>query len=261
MIFLVALRKELLEQWRSYRLFIVVVVLLLFGGLMAPLSVKYTPELLKALAPNGEEIAKLIPAPTATAAVEEYVGNIGQFGVLAALLVTMGAVAQEKDKGTAALMLVKPLPRGVFLAAKFVALGITFTISVLVAAVACYYYTMLLFESLDVASWLALNGLMLLFLLVYVALTLFCSTLSRSQLVGGGLAFGLLMVLTVRRRPGRSLDDPGKAGTLILFPATNVPRPVFDLLGCIRHPGRFCHVSNYNIFLTSLLSLLQDSEL
>jgi ABC-2 type transport system permease protein len=197
MIFLVALRKELLEQWRSYRLFIVVVVLLLFGGLMAPLSVKYTPELLKALAPNGEEIAKLIPAPTATAAVEEYVGNIGQFGVLAALLVTMGAVAQEKDKGTAALMLVKPLPRGVFLAAKFVALGITFTISVLVAAVACYYYTMLLFESLDVASWLALNGLMLLFLLVYVALTLFCSTLSRSQLVGGGLAFGLLMVLTV----------------------------------------------------------------
>ena len=196
MIFWIALRKELLEQWRSYRLLIVAVALLLFGGFMAPLSAKYTPELLKALVPNGDEIVKLMPTPTAEVAVEEYVGNVSQFGVLVALLVAMGAVAGEKDKGTAALMLVKPLPRGVFLAAKFVALGLTFTLSLLIAAVACYYYTMLLFEALDLSSWLALNGLLLLFVLVYVALTLFCSTLTRSHVVGGGLAFGLLMVLS-----------------------------------------------------------------
>lgn len=196
MIFWTALRKEMLEQWRSYRLFIVAVVLLLFGGFIAPLSAKYTPELIKALAPNGDEIARLMPAPTAALAVEEYVGNISQFGVLAVLLVAMGTVAQEKDKGTAALMLVKPLPRQVFLAAKFVALAITLTVSVLIAALACYYYTMLLFEALDISSWLALNGLVLLFLLVYVALTLFCSTLTSSQLVGGGLAFGMLMAFT-----------------------------------------------------------------
>lgn len=196
MIFWIALRKELLEQWRSYRLLIVAVALLLFGGFMAPLSAKYTPELLKALVPNGDEIVKLMPTPTAAVAVEEYVGNVSQFGALVALLVAMGAVAGEKDKGTAALMLVKPLPRGVFLTAKFVALGLTFTLSLLIAAVACYYYTMLLFEALDLSSWLALNGLLLLFVLVYVALTLFCSTLTRSQVVGGGLAFGLLMVLS-----------------------------------------------------------------
>jgi ABC-2 type transport system permease protein len=196
MIFWIALRKELMEQWRSYRLLIVAVALLLFGGFMAPLSAKYTPELLKALVPNGDEIVKLMPTPTAAVAVEEYIGNVSQFGVLVALLVAMGAVAGEKDKGTAALMLVKPLPRGVFLAAKFVALGLTFTLSLLIAAVACYYYTMLLFEALDLSSWLALNGLLLLFVLVYVALTLFCSTLTRSHVVGGGLAFGLLMVLS-----------------------------------------------------------------
>jgi ABC-2 type transport system permease protein len=196
MIFWVALRKELLEQWRSYRLLVVAVVLLLFGGFLAPLSAKYTPELLKALVPNGDEIAQLIPTPTAAMAVEEYIGNVSQFGVLVALLVAMGAVAQEKDRGTAALMLVKPLPRGVFLMAKFVALGLTFATGIVIAAAACYYYTMLLFEALDISSWLALNGLLLLFLLVYVALTLFCSTLTKSQVVGGGLAFGLLMTLS-----------------------------------------------------------------
>jgi ABC-2 type transport system permease protein len=197
MIFLVALRKELTEQWRSYRVLVVAVALLAFGGFLAPLTAKYTPELLRTLAPNGDEIAKLMPAPTAAVAVEEYIGNISQFGVLIAVLVAMGAVAQEKDKGTAALMLVKPLPRGAFLIAKFVAFGVTFALSILIAALAAYYYTAVLFEALDISSWLALNALLLLFLLVWVALTLFCSTLTNSQVVAGGLSFGLLILLTV----------------------------------------------------------------
>lgn len=196
MIFWVALRKELMEQWRSYRLLVVSVVLLLFGGFVAPLTTKYMPEILKAAAPSGDAIASLLPTPTATLAVQEYVDNVSQFGVLVVLLVTMGVVAQEKDKGTAALMMVKPLPRGVFLMAKFVALAVTCALSIVIAAAACYYYTLLLFEALDVPSWVAVNGLLLLFLLVFAALTLLCSTIARSQVVGGGLAFGLLMLLT-----------------------------------------------------------------
>jgi ABC-2 type transport system permease protein len=197
MVFWVALRKELMEQWRTYRLLVVVAVLLLFGGFIAPLTAKYTPELIEALAPGASDIAQLIPEPTASVAVQEYIESISQFGVLVALLVTMGAVAGEKAKGTAALMLVKPLPRGVFLGAKFVALGVTFAVGLLIAAVACYYYTLVLFEAMDISSWLALNGLLLLFLLVWVAVTLFCSTLTSSQVVAGGLAFGLLMLLSI----------------------------------------------------------------
>jgi ABC-2 type transport system permease protein len=197
MIFWIALRKELLEQWRSYRLLVVAVVFLLFGGFMAPLTAKYTPEIVKAVAPQGEAIIGLIPEPTAEVAVEEYIQNITQFGILAVLLVTMGVVAQEKDRGTAALMLVKPLPRGVFLMAKFVALGLVVTVSLVVAAIACYYYTLVLFEAVDLSSFVALNALLLLFMLVYVALTLLFSTLSNSQVVAGGLAFGLLMLLTI----------------------------------------------------------------
>lgn len=193
MIFLVALRKELLEQWRSYRLLVVVVVLLAFG-LLSPLTAKFTPELMKLL-PNGEEIAKLVPPPTTADAVAQYIKNISQFGIILALLMAMGTVVQEKDKGTAALVLVKPMSRPVFLWAKFVAMGVTFTVGITVAGVACYYYTLILFEPLDVPHWLALNGLLLLFVLVYVALTLLCSTVSRSQVVAGGLAFGLMILL------------------------------------------------------------------
>jgi ABC-2 type transport system permease protein len=210
MIFWVALRKELLEQWRSYRLFIVAVVWLLFG-LTSPLLARYTPEIIRLAMPNGEEIANLVPTPTAVVAVEQYLKNISQVGVLLALFMAMGAVAQEKDKGTAALMLVKPLPRGVFVAAKFLALGVTFTLSFVLASAACYYYTTLLFEALDVSAWLAVNGLTLLFVLVFVALTLFCSTLSRSQVVAGGLAFGMWMVLSAMGAlPGVGAYLPGQ---------------------------------------------------
>ena len=197
MIFWTALRKELLEQWRSYRMLIVGVVLLLFGGFLAPMTAKYTPELVRALVPNGDELVGLMPEPTVAVAVQEYVENLGQFGVLIALLVAMGVVAQEKEKGTAALMLVKPLPRGVFLLAKFAALSLSFALGMLVTAAVGYYYTMLLFKAPDLLSWLALNGLLLTVMLVYVALTLFCSTLTESQVVAGGLAFGMLILLSV----------------------------------------------------------------
>lgn len=195
MTFLIALRKELLEQWRSYRLLVIAAVLAVMG-LMSPLFAKMAPDMMKLL-PGGEQIALLIPSPTALDAIAQYIKNIGQFGMILALVTAMGAVAQEKDKGTAAMMLVKPLSRGAFLGTKFVAFSLTFLAGLLIAGLACYYYTLLLFEPLDLGKWLALNGLMWLYLVVHIAITLFFSTVSRSQAVAGGLSFGALMLLSL----------------------------------------------------------------
>lgn len=191
--FWVALRKEWLEQWRAYRLLVVGVVFVVFG-LLSPLLAKYTPDLIRLL-PNGDALAALLPPVTAMDAVIQYLKNISQFGVLLAVLLTMGTVVQEKDKGIAALMLVKPLPRWAFLAAKFKALSLTFMLSLLLAGAACYYYTWLMFDALNLWGWLALNALLLLFILVHVATTLLCSVAGRSQAVAGGLAFGLMILL------------------------------------------------------------------
>jgi len=191
--FLAALRKECLELWRTSRL-VVLAAVLTFFGLASPLIARYTPELIK-LIPEGEAIAQAIPEPTVLDAVSQYTKNLGQFGVLLALLLTMGAVAQEKDRGTAALMLVKPLPRATFLLAKFAALALAFTAAITLAGAGCYFYTTLLFEPLDLPGWLALNGLLVVYVLVYIALTLFCSVATRSQAAAGGLALGLLFAL------------------------------------------------------------------
>lgn len=195
MMLFTALRKELLEQVRSYRMLVVLVVFLLFG-LLSPVLAKLTPELFK-LMPGGDTLALLIPPPTAADAVAQYLKNLSQFGIILALLLGMGAVAQEKTQGTAALILTKPMPRSSFLLAKFGALKLTFAVGILFAAAAGYYYTLFLFEPLSLTGWLALNAFLFLFLLVHVALTLLCSTLVRSQAAAGALAFAEMAVLGI----------------------------------------------------------------
>lgn len=195
MTLLVALRKELLEQWRTRRMLVLAVVLVLFG-LLSPLLARYTPELI-GMFPEAEGLADLIPPPTVNDAVAQYLENMSQFGIILALLLSMGSVAQEKERGTAAMMLVKPMPRWAFIGAKFAALVISFAVALALAGIGAYYYTYLLFEPLDLARWLALNGLVLLFLTVYVALTVFCSVLMRTPVAAGGLAFALFLALAI----------------------------------------------------------------
>lgn len=194
MIFAAALRKELLEQWRSHRLLVVAVVLVAFG-LSSPLLAKLMPEMVRLL-PNGEEIVKHLPPPSVADAVAQFLKNMSQLGGILAVLTAMGAVTLEKSRGTAALVLVKPLPRTSFLLAKFVAAAATFTLSLLLASAGAYWYTLLLFERLDATRWAVLTALLLLQLLADLALVLLCSTLARSQAVAAGLAIGTLLLLT-----------------------------------------------------------------
>ena len=195
MIFLASLRKELMEHWRTSRFMVLLMVLTLFG-LISPLLAKYIPEILKAV-PGGEQFAGLVPTPTMIDAISQYIKNIGQFGILLALLLSMGAVVNEKEKGTAALVLVKPLPRGIFILSKFLSLVIIFFFSLLLAGMGGFYYTTLIFSPPDLSAWISLNSLIWLVMLVYAAITLLFSTLMKSQAAAIGLAFATLLLFAV----------------------------------------------------------------
>jgi len=193
MTLLASLRKEFLEQWRTYRLLVLVVVMVFFG-MTSPILAKYTPELLK-LIPGTGGVTINLPAPTLMDAVGQYVKNVSQFGILMALLLSMGSVVVEKERGTAGMMLVKPLARSVFILSKFVALSLAFLVSFLIAGLGAYYYTVILFQPVNLGAWLVMNLLLWVYALVYVALTLLFSTLIRSQAAAAGLSFAVLLVL------------------------------------------------------------------
>ena len=136
------LRKELLEQWRTMRLPIVAAVFLLVG-LASPLLARFTPEILKAV--GGDQFSIVLPTPTAADAWAQLAKNLGQFGALVAILLAMGSVATEKERGTAALILTKPAGRDAFLLAKMVAIATTLGISTAIAGVGAWLYR----ETLD----------------------------------------------------------------------------------------------------------------
>lgn len=235
--FMAVFCKEILEQWRTYRLLIVAAVLAAFG-LASPLLAKFTPEMLKAIPDVPAELLAAIPAPTVADAITQYVKNMSQFGILLALLMTMGVVVQEKERGTAAFFLTRPVSRGTFLLAKFAALTVTFAVSLTIASLGCWYYTYVLFEPLAWGPFLALNGLMLVVFLAYVALSLLGSTIARTQGVAVGLAFfALIVVGGIGSLPRLGDYFPGRLfgwGATLMMDGSGTAWPAFGIsLGII----------------------------
>ena len=195
MIFLAMLRKELVEQWRSRRL-VAVAAVLLFFGFLSPLTAKLLPELMKSLGDTGGVVIQ-VPPPTVQDALFQYVKNTSQFGVFLAVLLAMGAVAREKERGTAAMILSKPVSRANFLLGKFVALTLVFGLCLTLAGLACYYYTIVLFKGIGEAYFVEMNLLLGLFIEFYLAVTLLGSTITRSQVMAGGLGLGAVFVVAL----------------------------------------------------------------
>jgi ABC-2 type transport system permease protein len=188
------LGKELLEGWRTLRLPIVAVVFLLVG-LSSPLLARFTPEILKAVA--GDQIPIVLPPPTAADSVAQLQKNLGQFGGLIAVLLAMGSVAVEKERGTAAMVLTKPASRAAFLAAKLVAIGLTLAVSVAVASAGAWFYTLVLFEALPAGGFTAAALLEWLMLFAWAAITFLGSTLTRSSLAASGLGIAAFIVVGI----------------------------------------------------------------
>lgn len=187
-LFAVTLQKELLQQWRTKRVLVVAAIFALFG-LMSPLLAYFTPELLRTLE-GAEQFADLIPTPTTADALGQYVKNLTQFGFIIAVLLGMGAIAGEKEKGTTAMILSKPLPRWTFVLSKFAAQALVYLLGFVLAAAGAYFYTEYLFGGLALAPFLLGNVLLLVWLLTFAAVTLLGSAVARSTGAAAAVAMG-----------------------------------------------------------------------
>ena len=190
------LAKEFREQWRTWKM-IVFLAVFLITGIISPVLAKYTPELLKMIPNLPAGLANIIPTPTLADSVAQYLKNTEQFGILLVILLTMGVMAQEKERGTAAMLLTKPVSRSAVVLAKWLA-GMSIVVAGLIAdGLACLAYTAVLFEPIPFGAFWALNLLLLVYLGVYLTVALMASTLARTQTIAAVGAFGGLIVLAI----------------------------------------------------------------
>ena len=193
--FRVLLLKELREQLRTGRLVAVAVVFVLFG-ILGPLTDRYMKELIDAIGTQSGGFTISVPPPSLAGDQAQIIKNLSEFGVICALLLGMGAVAWEKERGTAGMIMTKPASRAAFLAAKLVAISLNLGLAAILGCGLGYVYTLLLYpEVFPLGGFVAMTGLLWLVLVVFTSITLLGSTITRSAIAAAGLGFAAFLVL------------------------------------------------------------------
>lgn len=185
------LAKELREILRTYKLYTIPGIFLLFG-FASPIITKLLPEMLGSMM---EEVGMQLPEQTWVDSYGQLFKNLIQMGILAVILTTMGTIADERNKGVAQLVLTKPVSRTGYVLAKYTANLVLVGVSSLLAFLATWFYTDILFEGTEFLPGLTGIGLYILYAAVILAITIFSSAVSKSSLAAGGLSIlGLALI-------------------------------------------------------------------
>lgn len=190
-------RKEFREILKTYKVFVVLPVFLLVG-LMSPILAKLTPDIIKSMAGTTPGLEKLVlPPPVAADAYAQFFKNLNSLATLAVIFTSIGLVVEEKVRGSAVLMMTKPVPRWAFIAGKYLAGAVLIIVSTALAYAACLYYTIILFNDAMPAASAQATLLAAVYFLLILAVTLLASTVSRSLALSGGISVAAFMALSI----------------------------------------------------------------
>lgn len=187
--FMVFTKKELQEQLRTYRSFILLSAFFLLG-MLSPLTARLLPEIVSQIDMNGIKI--ILPEPGVMDAYAQFFKNITQMGLLAVLLVFGGTLSNELVTGTLINLLSKGLPRRTVLLSKYVAAVLLWTVSYLVAAAVNYLYTQYLFAGERIEHLGFALFCLWLFGCFLIALVILSSTVAAGTF--GGLILSVLSI-------------------------------------------------------------------
>ncbi|MCZ6867844.1 MAG: ABC transporter permease [Chloroflexi bacterium] len=182
--FWVLVQKELLEQRRTKK-FLALALVFTFLAVVPPTIFRTVV--------HFQEGAHCVEQ--AREALENIIGGMMPvFGTGVVIIIAMGALANERASGTAAMTLSKPVARSAFVAAKLLALGASIFGAVAVGGAVVYILTLILFADGGVGRF-ALGLLITSTYLWYVgAITLLISAQFSQQLLVGGIVLALFMV-------------------------------------------------------------------
>lgn len=181
--FWLMLKKEFKEFLRTYKLYVIPGLFLLLG-FTSPILTKLTPQLLGSL---FSDIGLELPTMTWLDSYAQFFKNLSQLGLLAVVLTTMGTIAEERNRGVAQLVLTKPVSRGGYVIAKYVASLLVVSLATLLAFGATWFYTDILFTDTVLSAGATATAIYLIYMAVILALTVLASALTKSVAAAGGL--------------------------------------------------------------------------
>ena len=177
MSFIAFTKKEFVESLRTYRL-IVLIGVLLFFGILSPLTALFLPEIIGSL-DMGDGVTLTLPEPSAMDSWTQFFSNVGQMGMLALIITFSGIMANEISRGTLVNLLTKGMKRHTVVISKFLYANAMWTVGYGLCLAVCYAYTEFYWPAADLSNaFLAFSSLWL------------YGVLMISMLVFGGVLFG-----------------------------------------------------------------------
>ena len=193
--FIAFTKKEYMESIRTYRLFILIAVLLIFG-ILSPLTAVFLPEILGSI-DLGDGVTLTLPDPSAIDSWTQFFSNVGQMGMLAIIIIFSGLMGSELSEGTLVNLLTKGMKRHIVILSKFIYATLLWTVGYALCLAVCYAYTVYYWPS-DVISNAAFTFSSLwLFGVFLISIMIFGGTLF-GNFYGSLLScFGVIVVLAL----------------------------------------------------------------
>ncbi len=190
------IRRLLVKEFKETKIQGVVfaAVLLLFGATSVLLQ-KFIPQLVP------ENLAEAFE-PSLTAGLADYVGNSLQMGSIVAILITIAALAGERETGTLELLLARPVSKTQIVLSKFLARVSYVFLGNLIAGLVTWYYAVYLFGPYPLGKILLGALGMSVVISFVVGLTMIFSAWSSSKISAafgsGAVALALAILPTVK---------------------------------------------------------------
>lgn len=188
--------KETKELFKNYK---IIMVPLIFIGilLMQPIVLKLLPTLLE----SNNNLPEGMVINIGTIGVSDVLGSIlsqfEQLGVITIILIMMGTIVEERSSGVTAMVLVKPIGRGLYYFSKLIIYSVLFTISFFIAIGICGYYTEILYGGVEWGALFKGAAIYLPNLLLVVSIVLILSSFLKKQLAVAAGTFILYNILVI----------------------------------------------------------------
>jgi ABC-2 type transport system permease protein len=178
------LEDEVLAAWRGHRV-LLVGALFVAIGIAAPVLTRYLPELSRTFGGPDVEIGVLETGP---ADVVDFLARIqGQVGAIVAIVLAMGSIAGERERGTLAATLARPVAPAALVFAKAVSVAMTLALATALAVLAAWLYSALVFGAQGFLPWIQAAILLWLWMVVVACVTVLGSALAPSAVGAAGI--------------------------------------------------------------------------
>ncbi len=193
--YLAFFKKEFIEYAKTYKLFIMLIIFIVFG-ITNPLMAKLLPEILSNLITDG--ITLSLPEATAFDSWTQFFKNATQMGLMVMVILFSNVLSSELSKGTLINLLTKGLSRTAVILAKYTCMVLVWTISLSLCFGLTYGYTLYLFPKGEAVNLIFSTFCLWLFGNLLLAILLLSAVLTKSNygcllITGGSAVIGIVL--------------------------------------------------------------------